>query len=83
MVKRWDASGVLEVEECKTGDFVLHSDYAALQASHARLLEAAERISKFALYSPATMTPDRAEAAIQSLNNLSAAIAAARQFEEK
>lgn len=39
VVKRFDSS-YYEAHESTDGEYVLHSDYAALQASHDRLLEA-------------------------------------------
>jgi hypothetical protein len=40
MVDRWDVNNCCDMEIISDGDFVSYTDYAALQESHARLLEA-------------------------------------------
>ena len=52
-VKRYDFdcyafydSARLDVQECEDGDYVLHSDYAALLARHNALVEAKQTISE-------------------------------------
>lgn len=74
MVKRWDTTYYNLVPDDDEGDYVLHSDYAALQASHARLLEALNRIVQ--ADDDQTLDGDDIESARE-------AIAAAQPFTEK
>lgn len=74
MVRRYDVDespyGGLRKEDCPHGGSVDYDDYAALQASHARLLEALVRVAKVA---------DRATDVFDSALE---AIAAAQPFTE-
>lgn len=82
MVKRYQhIGGTVGVIESDAGYYVQHSDYAALQASHARLLDALKVMNEqfgFDVIHPAGMVHDE-RAAIQKAID---AIAAAQLFAE-
>ena len=82
MVKRYEfdlyAGGM--VDDCPDGFYVLHSDYAALQASHARLLREMEQIN--ALYSYDATVLELAAKCYDAKTISARAIAAAQPFTE-
>lgn len=83
MVKRYRAAriGLLEDQD---GTHIDYDDYAALQASHARLLEAA-RLAKVDIDYVLATHPEIPGLWVRNdaKKELDSAIAAARQFEEK
>lgn len=90
MVKRYDFDkfqGVVSQEEYPgIGDWVEHSDYAALQASHARLMASIK--AAMAFINSHVADPDITDEMVQRYAELQQskpgeAIAAGRQFEEK
>jgi hypothetical protein len=82
MVTRFEFSQFAGIETVEDGDYVLHSDYAALAESHARLLGALKAMNAqfgYGVSHPAGMVHDE-HAAIQRAIE---AIAAAQPFAEK
>lgn len=72
MVKRWEEI-YYNLSQEEDGDYVLHSDYAALQASHARLLAAITHWN--------SAVPD-SEDEYYAIKAIDAAIAAEQPFTE-
>ena len=79
MVKQWDVNGHDDMECVEGGPYVLHSNYAALQASHALLLVACGQAHDRIRY----LNQLNGKSIDANLTiSLSAAIAAAQPFTE-
>lgn len=90
-VKRYDFdcyafydSARLNVQECDDGDYVLHSDYAALEARHNALREEFEDVKDHNQYLEACLEDRNAEMMrhVRMYEDLCDAVAWEREFDE-